>query len=204
MQVFRLMGLPDKMIGFKSLPKDLTDGLEMHDCTKLGRAWRDFIGKVERIVKVKPELDPITRQIRTFPEVKETAPFAYLIDREMNNDKERWGQIVEYVRRNAPGTWKQTGSDGKEAPIRLMDDLEKMAKPLARDFHSEVDLEPEDMIVIPLAEVVEEKEPEGPVVTIVSAQEEKKEFICDECKRVFDTNQGMLVHSRKAHKKVEV
>lgn len=204
MQVLRLMGSPDKMIGFENLPKEYTEGLEMHDCSKLGRPWRDFIGKIERIIKVKPELDPITRQMRTFPEVKETAPFAWLIDKEMNNDMEKWGQIVEYVRRNAPVTWKQTGSDGKETPIRLMDDLEKMAKPLAADVHSEVNLEPEDMIVVPLNKVVEEVEPEGPTVEIVAAKEEKKEFICEECKRVFDTNQGMLVHSRKAHKKVEV
>lgn len=191
MQLFRLMGMPDKLIAFDSLPKSYLEGLEMHDCSKLGRAWRDFIGKVERITQVKPELDPITRQMRTFPVIKETAPFAYLIDWETNHDKERWGEIVEYVRKNAPVTWKQAGADGAEVAIRMMDDLEKMAKPLGSDAHSEGILEPEDVNIIPLAKIVEE---EGPTVEVVTI-----DFKCNQCEKSFDSKQGILVHKRKKH-----
>lgn len=194
MEVFRLMGMPDKVIAFDSLPKEYLEGLEMHDCSKLGRAWRDFVGKVERITQVKPELDPITRQVRTFPVIKETAPFAYLIDWETNHDKERWGEIVEYVRKNAPVTWKQTGSDGAEVSIKMMDDLEKMAKPLGRDAHSEATLEPEDVYVVPLAKIVEEKDVETSTVEVIST-----EFKCNQCERSFDSKQGILVHKRKKH-----
>ena len=170
----------------------------MFDCTKLGRAWRDWIGKVERLIQLKPELDPLTRQMRTFPPIKETAPFAYLIDQEINNDKEKWAQIVEYIRRNAPVSWEQTMTNGKQT-LRLMDDIEKMAKPLARDAHSEVDLEPEDVIVIPLPKVSEQKEPEGPTVEVV-----KEQFKCPDCERSFEAKQGLRLHRVKKHSEQKV
>lgn len=194
MQVFRLMGMPDKVIAFDELPKEYLEGLEMCDCTKLGRSWREFVGKVERVIKIKPEMDPITRQMLTFPAIKETAPFAYLIDWEINHDKERWGAIVEYVRRNAPVSWKQKDSTGQEVSIKMMDDLEKMAKPLARDAHSELDLEPEDVLIVPLPKSGAIEEKEGPTVEI-----DKKEYKCPDCEKIFDSKQGMLVHRRKKH-----
>lgn len=208
MQLLRLMGMPDKVIGFDSLPEKYLEGLEMCNCTKLGRAWRDFIGPVERTITIKPELDPITRQMRTFPPLKETAPFAYLIDWEINHDKERWGEIMSYVRQNAPSTWKK----GEET-IRLTDDIEKMAKPLARDAHSELDLEPEDVIVIPLNHVIATPAPApatppAPPVPLAppqtpqpqSPETPKTDILkCKSCEREFDSKQGLLVHTRKMH-----
>lgn len=204
MQVFRLMGMPDKAIAFNSLPEKYLEGLEMCNCTKLGRAWRDFIGPVERVVTIKPEMDPITRQMRTFPPLTETAPFAYLIDWEINHDKERWGEIMAYVRQNAPTSW----TNGKET-IRLPDNIESLAKPLARDVHSELDLEPEDVIVIPLNHVVSPAQPAPaappippvPVAPPSQPPEAPKTDIlkCKSCERTFDTKQGLLVHTRKRH-----
>lgn len=200
MQVFRLMGIPDKVIGFDELPKEYTDGLEMHDSSKLGRVWRDFIGKRERIIQIKPELDPITRQWRTFSPVRESSYFTYIIDSELNADKEKWGEILQYVRRNAPMTWKQTGSDGQEVSIKLMDEIEKMAKPLAKDAHSELDLEPEDVIVIPLKKVSDEKTEDGPTVSVANIPQG---FTCGDCGKNFDSEHGLSVHSSRLHKKVE-
>lgn len=183
-QVFRLMGMPDKVIAFDELPEDLVKGLELLDCSALPRYWREFIGMREQRIKIKPELDPITRQMITFPELIEKAPYAYLIDWEINKDKEIWGQIQNYVKRNAP------------KDFRLMEKLEDMAKPMAADAHSELSLEPEDVVVIPLNKVEEAKD-ETVATTVVAP---KEMFKCPDCEKEFDSKQGVRMHKMKRHK----
>lgn len=216
MQVFRLMGMPDKMIAFDDLPKEYTEGLELCDCSKLGRAWRDFIGPVEKKTEVKPDRDPFTGQMRTYPALVQTAPYAYLIDKEINNDVERWKEIESYVKKNAPDRWTQKGIDGNEIVFRLTDKLEDMARPLAKDIHSEVTLEPEEIVLIPLKKetaavdmkpaYVPNDAPKivAPAVEQATAEqatpEKKKPFPCKLCDRSYSNPQVLYQHVRVKHR----
>jgi hypothetical protein len=75
---------------------------------------------------------------------KEFAPKFYVLDYlSINNDIQRWEKIKSHVRRSvSPG-------------VRLMDKLEDMAMPMAPNAKDALDLEPENVPVIPLP--VEEK-----------------------------------------------
>jgi hypothetical protein len=178
-QVFRLMGMPDKVIAFDELPADLLEGLEMCDCSKLPRDWRDFIGTREKPIRIPPDRDPLTGQVRTYTPVVQKGPYAYLIDWEINHDKERWQEIESYVRRNAP------------KDFRLLDKIADMAKPMGQDAHSELSLEIESVVVIPLPKT-EEKEPEVATVSVET-------FKCSDCDKEFDKKQGLRLHRLKKH-----
>lgn len=75
-------------------------------------------------------------------------PF-YLLDfRTTNREKEKWQEITNYVRRST------------DRKFRLMDNLYDMAKPMASDSHSQLELDPEDVLVIPILkeeEIIEEE-----------------------------------------------
>lgn len=199
-QVFRLMGMPDKMIAFDELPQDLLEGLEMSDESRMQRHWREYLGLREKAIRIPPDRDPLTGAVRHYTPIIQKAPFTYVIDREVNKDKERWQEIESYVKRNAP------------KDFRLLDKLEDMAKPMAADAHSEVTLEPEDIVVIPLGKLVEVDSTLSTIVVDTSAPAPKEEvkqkeavqmFSCDACEKSFDTNQGLLLHKRKRHAEVK-
>jgi hypothetical protein len=152
-QVLRLMGMPDKVIAFDELPQDLLNGLEMQDESKMPRHWRDFIGSREKVTKIKPYIDPMTRQLVECDPVIQKGPFTWIVDWELNSNKERWQEISSYVRRNAP------------RDFRLLDKIEDMAKPFASNVSSEITLEPEEVVIIPLPKDVV-KEPEASEVSI--------------------------------------
>jgi len=154
MQLFRLMGTPDRMIAFDELPQDLIEGLDMHDESRMPRHWKEFIGIREKKINIPPDRDPLTGTIRTFPALIQKAPYTFIIDKEMNRDNERWEQIESYVKRTAP------------KDFRLMDRLVDMAKPLSPDVHTDPTLEPEEVVVIPLNHVVQ-SEPTEATVQIV-------------------------------------
>lgn len=139
MQVLRLMGMPDRVIAFDSLPEDLVQGLEMRAAAGTAfRPWRDWMGKKKRVTKISPERDPFTNQIRVFEPIVEEDYYFYIVDETLNHDMEKWEAISDYVRRNAP------------KDFRLKDRIEDMALPLAPDVRSDVTLEPEQVVVIPL------------------------------------------------------
>lgn len=224
-QVFKLMDMPDRVIAFDSLPEELLAGIELVDCSKLNKEWREFVGYREKKTIIRPEMDPITKQYNKAEPLIEKKPFAYLIDRELNADKDRWAEILTYVRRHAPMSWTQSNGH----PQRLMDDIEKMAKPIARDVHSDPDLEVEDVIVIPLNGLAVPKEPEAAAVTTAPApvpaapaspapqpltehgypetfkiippkpQFAKQEPICVICNKVFSSRQAVRMHTMKKH-----
>lgn len=78
---------------------------------------------------------------------KDARPFYILDFRTINRDKEKWQEIGNYVRRST------------DKNFRLLDNLYDMAKPMAADSYSSLDLEPEDVVVIPVpteAERIEE------------------------------------------------
>ena len=201
LQVFRLMGMPDKVIAFDELPESLLEGLEMREQSKMPRHWRDFMGTRERTIKIKPYLDTMINKMVTAPPIVEKGPFAYLIDWELNHNKERWQEIQSYVRRNAP------------RDFRLLDKLEDMAKPLSSDQRNEITLEPEEVVVIPLPkEVKEEGEMQVSLAkpaaststdtadsgkTTVVTQEALK---CQECGAGFAKKRALRMHMLGKHR----
>lgn len=77
-----------------------------------------------------------------------TQPFYVLDFRTLNKDKEKWQEINNYVRRST------------DKNFRLLDNLYDMAKPMAPDSHSSLELDPDDVLVIPVLtdeEAIEEK-----------------------------------------------
>lgn len=213
-QVIRLMDMPDRVIAFDELPADLVEGLEMCDCSKLPKDWREFIGVREKVTRIPPDRDPLTGTVRTYTPISQKAPYAYLIDRELNGDKEKWSEIESYVRRNAP------------REFRLMDRLADMAKPMARDAHSELDLEADQVIVIPLMKDAAVAQPPvvvvaAPVAPAVAAPvappaEPQQPFTitpakpavipateCPACQKVFSSKQALRMHVMKKHSEVK-
>jgi hypothetical protein len=89
------MDMPDKVIAFDELPEELLAPFEMLNCSKLPRHWRDYIGERERLIKIKPERDPITGQIRTYATVSEKGPFVWVVDRELIPQQEAWSEIAK-------------------------------------------------------------------------------------------------------------
>lgn len=65
------------------------------------------------------------------------APFYILEYITRNSDREKWQEICSYVKRNV------------DPAVRLLDKIEAMAKPAAPDSYTDVNLEPEDLVVIP-------------------------------------------------------
>lgn len=186
MQIIRLMARPDKVIGFDELPYDLIKDIELCDESKMPRHWRDFIGLRERTIQIKPYMDTMLNRMVSAPPIKETRPFTYLLDRTINKDKEIWALITSYVRRNTP------------REFRLLDNLEDMAKPLAVDVHSEISLEPEDMIIIPL--IKQEEEPESYKTTVSETKDDV--HLCEICSKEFDSKKAVRMHKMKKHSAV--
>ena len=146
MQAFRLMGMPDKIIAFDELPENLVTGFEMRE--PIGpafRSWREWLGKKKRVTKISPERDPFTQQMRIFQPIVEMGNYFYIMDETLNADRERWEAICDYVRRNAP------------TDFRLKDKIEDMAIPLAPDVRSDVTIEPEEIVIIPLPKLAKEE-----------------------------------------------
>lgn len=73
-------------------------------------------------------------------------PFYVLDFRTLNRDREKWQEIGNYVRRST------------DKDFRLLDNLYDMAKPMSTDSYSSLDLEPEDVPVIPIQTTEEEIE----------------------------------------------
>jgi len=142
MHVFRLMGMPDKIIAFDGLPDELVEGFEMLSAEGFPRHWKEWLGKRERIIKVPPERDPITGQIRKYEPIVEQDNYFYVVDWMIRPVVEKWQAICDYVRQNV------------SKDFRLAERIETMAKPLAPDKVSAISLEPEDVVVIPVMKPV--------------------------------------------------
>ena len=215
-QVVRFMDMPDKVIAFEGLPEELLNEFEMLNCSKLPRHWRDFIGTRERIVKIKPERDPYTGKMSENTIVKETAPFCWVVDREINKDKEAWRVVESYVKRNAPKDFRLT-----DPIVEIETGKSTMAKPMANDANSELSLEPEDVVIIPLDGTVSKDNSSGttvsviekaPMVDIKVTKNEMSRYIsqvdrkCESCGKIFINAKGLEVHIKRMHRpdKVEV
>jgi len=189
-QVLRLVGMPDKMIAFDELPEDLLKDFDMQSEKSLPRYWREWIGNRTRTIKIKPYVDPMTRQLIHCAPIEEEAPFTWVVDWEINSNKDAWSMIAAYVRQNV-----QEG-------FRLLDKLEDMAKPLAPNVSEQITLEPEDILIIPLKKAVAVEAPPAdsgaaPVPPPVANKEAS--FKCADCGKEFASKQGVVLHRTKKH-----
>lgn len=192
-QVFRIMDLPDRIVGFDGLPDNLLDGFELCRAEGFPRHWREWMGKIKKKIKIQPEKDPLTGQVRYYDPIDDEDCFFYLVDPSSNPSQEKWKQVISYVKQNV-----QEG-------FRLMDNIEEMAKPLAPNKSDGVSLEPEDVVIIPLIK---------PLIKIETISEPKvsnpKEIHvvkCDQCDVEFEgayAKNAVRMHARKKHPKVEV
>lgn len=159
MQVIRLVDMPDRLIAFDELPESMLEGVEMLPPAGLPRHWREYLGKRKKVIRILPERDPYTGQMRKFEPLVEEGPYFFIIDRTINNDEEKWEEISNYVRRVAS---KET---------RLKDKIEDMAIPMAVDVKSELNIEPEDVPIIKLPK--EEKEEPMTTAPVILKEETK-------------------------------
>lgn len=165
MQVFRLVngGFVDKMIAFDSLPHRLISGIRSKNCEGLPRYWATWLkekGSIRDVVRTETKKDAQLNYHFTYTKIGDE-PCMFVLDyKDINNDKEKWQEIVNYVRRTVDKT------------VRLMDKLEDMAIPMAPDSYVSITLEPEDIPVIPVpAEFIEHHDP----VEIIKPGEELME-----------------------------
>jgi len=187
LQVFRLMGMPDKVIAFDELPEDLVKGFEMIKAEGFPKYWKKWMGEREVVIKIPSVINPVTGQRQVFDDFVEKDSYFYLVDWNVNPVVEKWKRIEEYVR-------QKVSSD-----FRLTDKLEDMAKPLAPNKVDGITLEPDDVVVIPLPK------------ESVKADLKKNETIskpmvkCEEpgCDREFDDKRGLRMHNMKRHPKKE-
>ncbi len=145
MQVFRLMGGPDKVIAFDELPERLTQGFELCKADGFPRHWKEWLGKKENVIKIPPEMDVFTKQVRTFTPIIEKDHYFYLVDWNLRPVVERWDAICDFVKRVVP------------KDFRLTENLEEMAIPLASNKSDGVSIEPEQVVVIPIPLEFQEK-----------------------------------------------
>lgn len=204
-QVIRIMDMPDKVIAFDELPEELLAPFEMLNCSKLPRHWRDYIGERERLIKIKPERDPITGQMRTYATVSEKGPFVWVVDRELIPQQEAWSEIESYVKRNAPKNFRLT-----DPIVDIKTGKSSMAKKMGADAHSELNLEPEDVIIIPLAK--EEKETssvsvvpdasqpnEIAVPEAIASENTTGSMQCQACGKTYLNERGLYLHKKRMH-----
>lgn len=185
MQCFRLMGMPDKVIAFDELPEKLLQGFEMITADGFPRHWKEWLGKKKRTIKIPPEKDLLTGQVRYYDPILEEDSYFYVVDWNLNPVVEKWKEVCDYVRQNIP------------KDVRLMDKLEDMALPLAANKMDGVTLEPEDVVVIPLPKAI------APIITAAEKQAAAPTDIysCEEkdCNKAFDSKQGLRFHKTKKH-----
>jgi len=186
MQIFRLMGLPDKVIAFDELPKDLLKGFELCRAEGFPKYWKKWMGEMEIVTKIPSELNPVTGQRSTYEPFVEKDSFFYLVDWTIKPVVEKWKEIEAYVRSKVP------------ADFRLTDKLEDMAKPLAPDKVSGITLEPDDVTVIPIPKEIQTN-------GISKKNEPTVMYKCEEpgCDREFDHKNGLRLHGYKKHPKKE-
>ncbi len=181
----------------------MTEGFEPCKADGFPRHWKEWLGKRDILIKIPPEMDVFTKQVRKFDPIVETDYFFYLVDWNLRPVVERWENICDFVKRVVP------------KDFRLKENLEEMALPLAANKTDGVTLEPEDVVIIPIPLEFQEKN-----VKIITTKEvdqnvprrnsEKAKQIvkCDEEGCSFESEgsyakNSVRMHKNKRHPKVE-
>lgn len=142
-QCFKLVngGFVDKVIVFDELPKRLLNGVRTREVAGFPRAWAKWLGSIGSVRDVlKTETKKIGPGDYEFTHTKiGSEPCFFLLEyTDINSDKDAWRHICEYLRMNVADN------------VRLKEKIEDMAIALAPDSKSTLDLEPEDVPVIPV------------------------------------------------------
>lgn len=194
-QVFRLMGAPDKIIAFDELPARLVKGIELCRADGFPRHWKEWLGKTSSKLRVNPEIDPLTKQVRTYPEIDETDYYFYLIDWNLRPSCEKWDDICDFAKRVVA------------KDVRLTDKISDMAKPLAPNKTDGISLEPEDVVVIPIPLEFQEKSvkivsPSGVEVELDKTVPERKNVVqCEQTGCNFEATGAYAKTSLRMHMK---
>lgn len=175
MNVFRLVngGAVDKIIAFDTLPKRLTVGIRTKPMDGFPRFWHRWLienGSTQPVSVHNPE---------TGMRDQMEQPCTYILEYKMvNADIQKWQEITNYVRKAV------------DLSVRLMDRIEDMAKPFAKDSTSELSLEPEEILIIPIP--AENKIIAVPVkeTVIVRSVESKVPMMAEEAAVPVKKNKG--------------
>jgi hypothetical protein len=150
MQCVKLVngGFVDKVIVFDELPERLIKNIQTREVSGFPRSWAKWlisIGSVRDVVRTETTLTPDSTYkhsdgrfyFRYTPIGKE--PCFYVLQyTDVNADKETWRAIGEYLRMNVGPS------------VRLKEKIEDMAIALAPDSKTAIDIEPEEIPVIPV------------------------------------------------------
>jgi hypothetical protein len=119
--------------------------------------------------------------------IVEEDSFFYLVDWNIGAVVEKWKEICNYLKYDVKT-------------------VEEMAKPLAPDKISQIDLEPEDVKVIQVPPELQEKEPliqPAPGYKII--QPSNISYKCTECNdKEFKNALGLDIHKRRIHTQAKV
>ncbi len=151
MQCFKLVngGFVDKVIVFDSLPERLYKNVETRSTDGFPRAWARWladIGSMRTVFKTETKVDLARNWTYKKTAIGKEPCFFVLNYQDLNADREMWRNISEFIRMNA-------GPD-----VRLKEKIEDMAVALAPNSTTALNIEPEDVPVLPLPEekVIEE------------------------------------------------
>lgn len=144
-QCFKLVngGLVDKVIVFDSLPERLYKNAATRACDGFPKAWARWLGEIgstRTVFQTETTVDLARNWKYTHTPVGKEPCFFVLQYTDINADKEMWRAICEHLRLNV----------GPE--VRLKEKIEEMARPLAANATQPLEIEPEDVPVIPVPE----------------------------------------------------
>lgn len=155
-------------------------------------------GRVDKVIAFDSLPERLVKGIRTgepsgLPRHwREFAPKFFILEYlDLNRDIEKWQEITQYVRKAV------------SLSVRLMDKMEDMAKKMAPDSHAPIELEPEEVLVIPIPEeLVSPKDDDLPLEQIAASGIIR----CDVegCRFETSTKPKLRGHKMGAHKKTPV
>lgn len=143
MQVFKLVeaGFVDKVIGLDTLPERLIRGVKTRELAGFPRSWAKWlasVGSIRDVLKTETTRKPDGTYQYSYTPIGKEPCFFILEYKDINADKEAWKHISDYIKQVV----------GQE--VRLKDDIAAMARALAPDGRAPLELEPEDVPIIPL------------------------------------------------------
>ncbi len=159
MQCIRLVngGYVDKVIVFDSLPERLMKNIKTREVAGFPRAWARWlldIGSTRTVFKTETSVDLARNWTYKYTPIGKEPCFFILEYTDLNADKEAWRAISEFVRTTV----------GPE--VRLREKLEDMALAFAPKPTDALDIEPEDVPVIPVPlEISKAASPKDDLVT---------------------------------------
>lgn len=157
MQAFKLVngGFVDKVIVFDELPVRFVKGIRTREAAGFPRSWAKWlqeIGSLRPVFKTETFVDAGRNYTYKYTPIGKEPCFFVLEYQDINQDREAWHAISEYVRMNV----------GPE--VRLREKLEDMALALAQKPTDALDVEPEDIPIIPIPKEVEKELPAESII----------------------------------------